>query len=259
MQKNSDRFAQIEENIYGHRKKLLFLAGELDKEIQTRQVPPSQFKLLDVGCGNAQAITFPLASLGYSITGLDNFLPVIEYAKAHNPHPNLDLVCGDIQEMTGQFDGIIAADVLEHLDHPESFLKKFAELLKPGGLLLLSVPNGFGPFEIENFITEKPLFLLSSIKRKLLKLPPPPWSDLPYNLESGHLQHFTFKRLSQTLESFGFKIETVRAGAFWGAYLTDLLFGRFKGFIRWNAEIADKLPIWMVSMWYLKLHKPSES
>ena len=39
------------------------------------------------------------------------------------------------------FDVIVAADILEHLPRPEVLLESLKPLLKPGGVLLLSLPN----------------------------------------------------------------------------------------------------------------------
>lgn len=41
----------------------------------------------------------------------------------------------------GRYDHIVCADVLEHLKQPERILRSCAELLAPGGSLLVSVPN----------------------------------------------------------------------------------------------------------------------
>lgn len=57
-------------------------------------------------------------------------------------------VCDDILGLTWlekfkdiSFEAIIFADVLEHLTVPERALSKAAKLLKPGGIILVSIPN----------------------------------------------------------------------------------------------------------------------
>ncbi len=40
-----------------------------------------------------------------------------------------------------EYDVVVCADVLEHLVEPESFVPRLAQLLKPGGKLLVSLPN----------------------------------------------------------------------------------------------------------------------
>jgi len=109
-----DWFAPKKENIFGHKKKLDFLAQELLEFTRSRGKVPGEIKVLDLGCGNCEAVTFPLASLGFDLTGVDMFAPAIEYARAKNPYPNLQLVLGDLHqlEFAGKFDAIVAADIL---------------------------------------------------------------------------------------------------------------------------------------------------
>jgi glycosyltransferase involved in cell wall biosynthesis len=55
------------------------------------------------------------------------------------------MIQADVEELDlsdlGQFDAIVLGDVLEHLRHPARFLKNVVSLLKPGGKILLSLPN----------------------------------------------------------------------------------------------------------------------
>jgi 2-polyprenyl-3-methyl-5-hydroxy-6-metoxy-1,4-benzoquinol methylase len=47
-------------------------------------------------------------------------------------------------ELSGrQWDFIVAGDVVEHMDNPGSFFECARELLKPGGSLLVTVPNAY--------------------------------------------------------------------------------------------------------------------
>ena len=52
------------------------------------------------------------------------------------------------QALHGTVDGIIALDVFEHLDQATiaAFLQKSAQCLRPGGRLLIRVPNALSPF-----------------------------------------------------------------------------------------------------------------
>jgi 2-polyprenyl-6-hydroxyphenyl methylase/3-demethylubiquinone-9 3-methyltransferase len=46
------------------------------------------------------------------------------------------------------FDGCICLSVLEYLDHPDLCLDELQRVLKPGGLLILSVPHRFSPIRL---------------------------------------------------------------------------------------------------------------
>src|SRR3546814_17801066 len=52
------------------------------------------------------------------------------------------------------FDALIYADVLEHLDDPTTVLRAHMQQLAPDGVVLGSVPNGYGPCEIEKYIQQ---------------------------------------------------------------------------------------------------------
>ena len=56
-----------------------------------------------------------------------------------------DVYQGDVREIINiideQFDWIIGGDIVEHLDDPWSFLSELRRIAKPGGHLLLSLPN----------------------------------------------------------------------------------------------------------------------
>ena len=54
-------------------------------------------------------------------------------------------------------DVIIASEFLEHLSDQDiiNYLKQVRNTLRPGGYFLVTVPNGFGCFEIESFFWNK--------------------------------------------------------------------------------------------------------
>ncbi|MFM5962085.1 MAG: class I SAM-dependent methyltransferase, partial [Dolichospermum sp.] len=41
-----------------------------------------------------------------------------------------------------KFDVVLFDEVIEHLAHPDEFLKTIAHMLKPGGHIVLTTPNG---------------------------------------------------------------------------------------------------------------------
>jgi SAM-dependent methyltransferase len=51
---------------------------------------------------------------------------------------------GDVQDMVAidseRYDGILCSEVLEHVPHPQRALREFSRVLKPGGMLVASVP-----------------------------------------------------------------------------------------------------------------------
>ncbi len=92
--------------------------------------------VLEAGCGSA---THVMLGDNVRIVGID----ISEDQLARNSSLSQNIV-GDIQTYDfdeESFDLIMCWDVLEHLTHPEKALKSFARAVKPGGVILLALPN----------------------------------------------------------------------------------------------------------------------
>ncbi|MFM8971297.1 MAG: class I SAM-dependent methyltransferase, partial [Actinomycetota bacterium] len=78
--------------------------------------------------------------LGHRVTGID----VEEIAGVHDnveAFIQADLDHGIPVAVGGDFDTILAADVLEHVREPGALLDEMRDLLAPGGSIIVSVPN----------------------------------------------------------------------------------------------------------------------
>jgi len=111
--------------------------------------PPAQ--ILEFGCLHSR-LALELATFGYHVVGLD--LKPYPFQ-----HPNLDVVCGNLLTIDldlGSMDAVTAISVVEHtgLERQAGYglpaegesdsvvMRRLKALLRPGGLLVLSVPYG---------------------------------------------------------------------------------------------------------------------
>jgi SAM-dependent methyltransferase len=96
-------------------------------------------RLLDVGCGKGRFLA-AARDAGWQVLGVE-FSPT-SAAAARLAH-GVDVVSGDFLEapLEGDFDVITMWHVLEHLPDPAAAIGRAAELLRPGGRLVVSVPN----------------------------------------------------------------------------------------------------------------------
>src|SRR5262249_54291116 len=132
------------ENLSGHTKKLLFLLEHLDASLRDTSAPVT---LLDFGCGNGSAVSRFLMAAGVRYHGVDVHAEPLRYAAERYGSDRASFSSAIPEGVL--FDVLVYADILEHLDDPTSVLRDHAARHAPGGLLLGSVPNGFGPFENE--------------------------------------------------------------------------------------------------------------
>ena len=61
-----------------------------------------------------------------------------------------EVVCGTTETISGQFDTVVYIDVLEHIENDRNEMKRAAELLKPGGRVIILSPAHqflFTPFD----------------------------------------------------------------------------------------------------------------
>jgi len=97
-------------------------------------------EVLEVGTTTG-FLTSEMAKLGCAVTGIELDAQMAEIARPHCR----DMFIENIEEMDptrlGRYDAIIFGDVLEHLRNPRAVLEKLSGLLKPGGKILISVPN----------------------------------------------------------------------------------------------------------------------
>jgi SAM-dependent methyltransferase len=119
---------------------LIRLVHHLNNAIRLRElrgIAPG--RLLDVGCGKGWFLA-AARDAGWKVVGVE-FAPT-SAATAHLTH-GVDVVPGDFLKvpLDGEFDVITMWHVLEHLSDPVAAMARAAELLRPGGRLLVSVPN----------------------------------------------------------------------------------------------------------------------
>ncbi|HEY7912930.1 MAG TPA: bifunctional glycosyltransferase/class I SAM-dependent methyltransferase [Blastocatellia bacterium] len=97
-------------------------------------------EVLEIGTATGY-LSSEMVARGCAVTGIEQDPQMAELARPHCR----ELIVGDIETMEltslGQFDAIIFGDVLEHLRDPRGVLEKMSGLLKPGGKILISLPN----------------------------------------------------------------------------------------------------------------------
>jgi SAM-dependent methyltransferase len=98
---------------------------------------------LDVGCGAGAAGRYLKDNYAVeNVVGLEK-VPEIA-AKAEGQLDRvivMDAESPDLPFQPDQFDLIVMADVLEHMVDPWKALERYRVFVKPGGLMLLSIPN----------------------------------------------------------------------------------------------------------------------
>jgi trans-aconitate methyltransferase len=111
------------------------------KELQGRVRP--DWRLIDIGCGNGKFLTTisDLIPIG-NLFGVE-LSPEAMRSARDDIRPNLRV--GDILDFAGElaeqpFDGLVSSEVLEHVDDPPAIVGAFHKILKPGALVVITVP-----------------------------------------------------------------------------------------------------------------------
>jgi glycosyltransferase involved in cell wall biosynthesis len=148
-------------------------------------------RVLDVGCSGG-LLAEHIRARGHYVVGVD-YLEIPGVRERTDEFYEADLNYPLPPKVGGSYDVVIAGDIIEHLYRPGEALKQMREALRPGGQVLLSVPN-FGHF----YPRLRTMFGLFGYDRRGI-------------LDDTHLRFFTRRTLRRMVRGYGFDILEERA------------------------------------------------
>jgi 2-polyprenyl-3-methyl-5-hydroxy-6-metoxy-1,4-benzoquinol methylase len=154
-------------------------------------LPASVGRVLEIGCGTGQSLRWVREERKCAWTeGIEMHAPSATVANEIADR----VQCGDAEEIIANvpaqsFNTILCLDSLEHLVDPWAMVNRAFEILVPGGLLLVSVPN------VRHFSVVLPLLFAGAFRYRESGI-----------LDSTHLRFFTRLSAREMLTGAGFEI-----------------------------------------------------
>jgi 2-polyprenyl-3-methyl-5-hydroxy-6-metoxy-1,4-benzoquinol methylase len=99
--------------------------------------------ILDMAAAQGN-FSLALAEAGYRVTWNDLRGELVGYVKEKYECGDISYAVGNVLELDspGAFDAVLLCEVIEHVAHPDQFMIKVGQLLKPGGIAVMTTPNG---------------------------------------------------------------------------------------------------------------------
>jgi SAM-dependent methyltransferase len=191
---------------WDERRALTGLYPEL-RDLLVRSIRPD-WRCLDVGCGDGRTAGLFLSDHAASYTGVDVSRVAIAEASSHGLDARLIEDPARLPFEDSSFDAVTCLEVLEHLVAPLAAGLEFRRVLRPGGVLVVTVPNiVYWRRRLDYALIGRwnPLGDGLSIEA--------PWRD-------PHLRFFTLKTLRGMIQQAGFDI--LASGGHWGGFLVDI-------------------------------------
>ena len=235
---------------YGLQKRLDFLANVISTTNPAR--------VLDVGCGTGANLTERLAQhFPHShFIGVDSDARSIALANRQSLAANAQYLVENASGQIGLFDLVIASEVIEHVEDPLAFLAFLRGRLTPNGSVVLTLPNGYGPYELASLV--ETLMHLSGIywilraMKRIVVQKPATSAAVDTLAISPHINFFAYSAVRSMIEASGFKITQFQARTFLCGFGFDHVI-RSKRLIAWNAKVSDSMPAQCASAWMLVL------
>lgn len=159
----------------------------LDRIAALLRQPPSQIRLLDVGCSSG-AFLGAAVQLGYAAEGVEPAPKAAATAQAAGLRVKQGLL-HEVGYADGQFDAVTLFEVIEHLKHPQELLEECRRILRPGGILLVGTGNAAS-------------WSMAAMGAK--------WEYLSIAAHGGHVSFFSPHSMKVLAQRTGFDVADVR-------------------------------------------------
>ncbi|MER3453889.1 MAG: hypothetical protein C4318_01855 [Acidimicrobiia bacterium] len=125
------------------------LAGEIQRRLLTNLGSPQGKSLVEIGCAPGRWLEF-FHRLGFSVAGIESAPRAGEITRRNLEVLGIDAVIYEAdalqlpekQSDLGQsFDCVLSLGLVEHFEDPSAIIEVHRWLAKPGGLILIGVPN----------------------------------------------------------------------------------------------------------------------
>ena len=233
------------------KKKLLFVYRAVEDLAAERRVSAADLSILEVACG-VGGITLPLARLGARVRALDIDRADVDrlVSRARELRLEGNLTAGIEDAFTfrhdARYDVIVASEVMEHVLDPDALLDNIVRHLAPGGLVIVTTPNGYGPWELSNYVRPHHVLRRWNWLRQWMGKP-------PYVAGTGpdHCQHYTRGTLLALFKRHGLDVHRFMNSDFILTISKHMRQNRALG--TFDADFANLVPHWMASGWYVAL------
>ena len=120
------------------------LCGHFDRDPKSPNALTG-LRVLDIGCGGG-LLSEPMARMGADVVGADAGATNIEIAKLHASQSGVKVdyratTAEALAEAGEKFDVVLNMEVVEHVSDVDLFLTACADMVKPGGLMLVATIN----------------------------------------------------------------------------------------------------------------------
>jgi len=154
-------------------------------EIFERCLEPSRRRLLDIGSGPGFFLKTAQAR-GWNVAGIEPSRQATAHARDLGVHVVEGFFNAESAPTLGRFDVVHMNNVLEHIPDPITLVSLARDLLNPGGLICINVPNDFSPFQLAASAAQN--------TREWWLAPP------------HHLNYFDFASLTGLVERLGMSV-----------------------------------------------------
>lgn len=107
---------------------------------------PAGGSVLDIGCAQASA-SILLAERGFKVVAVEANPESVEYAKLRVEFGDISFVCADATKLSlgEEFHAVLLGEVLEHVPRPGALVQRCCDMLRRGGIIVITTPNGLSP------------------------------------------------------------------------------------------------------------------